>query len=250
MNFPQPSRAPPEAGRILGASPWVQGEAGLWPGLFRDGHRLGARRGFVILQPGQPCDCLYYLESGRVAVTINWHDGSEKVIGVVFPGTIFGETFFFRPDLANASVRADRDSVIYSLGRDAVTDYLESNPTLALNLIQTLTRKMWMLIKQIEDLCFRSVEGRVASLLYTLAAAKSDSGRSVVLDLTHSAIADLVGAHRVSVNNAMLSLQHQGFVELRPRKVAVKDLASLYALGFPSPEWPEPTAGGAFAALD
>lgn len=236
--------------RIFGSSPVLQGEAGAWVELFRAGRRLDVRRGYVVVQPGQACDSLYYLESGRITVSIGWHDGSEKIIGVVLPGTVFGETFFFRPDLANATIKADRDSVIFCLGRDAVARSMAQNPDLAQSLIMTLTRKTWLLIKQIEDLRFRSVESRVASLLYTLAAGRDGRSLPVVLALTHGAIADLVGAHRVSVNNAMLALQERGLIGLRPRRVVVKDLPALYELGFPSLPPADTAPGLGVAALD
>ncbi len=234
--------------RVADLSPWVRGQAGPWRELFRGGRREAVRRGHVLAQPGEPCDRLFLLESGRVSVALTWHDGSEKTIGVVLPGAIFGETCFFRPDLANLAVRADEDSVVCSLGREDVTRCLEVDPGLALILIGSLTRKFWMLVRQIEDLRFRPVAGRVAGVLCSLAVgsglAADGDGEAVALDVTHAALADLVGAHRVSVTNSLKDLERRGLIEVRPRRIMVRDLDGLYRAGFGPAEWPAPTEAG------
>jgi CRP-like cAMP-binding protein len=111
---------------------------------------------------------------------------------------------------------------------------------------------LWLYARQIEDLRFRTVEERVAGLLSTLAARRakvarsgsalrSESRRSV--QLTHSEIADLVGAHRVSVTNSLRALEERGLVEVRPRRIVLRDPAGLLRLA--ARAGPESVAPGA-----
>ncbi len=232
-----------------------------WPELFHAGRRERVDRGCILLQPGDCPNRLYFLHAGRVSAFITWHDGSEKILALLLPGSIFGETFFFRPESATASFRAECDSVLYSLSRAEIWDHITSRPALASGLLETMAGKIGFLARQVEDLRFRSVESRLANLLYTLAVSPETEpvvGRAEpaaggaepiargaeavargtnavtpeVLSVTHSVLADLVGAHRVTVSSTLKSLEKRGLIALGPRKVAVKDLIGLYHLGF------------------
>ncbi|MCL6581636.1 MAG: Crp/Fnr family transcriptional regulator [Firmicutes bacterium] len=210
-------------------APVFEGPAVRWASLLQAGRRQALGRGQVLLEPGDRCDRLYYLETGLILVSLTWPDGGEKIIQVVLPGTVFGEAFLFQPDLVTATARAGRASVVYSLGRDEVEGYLRSDPELARALLMSLARQTWVLAKQVEDLRFRSVEARVSSLLHALAARRAADGRPRTIPLTHATLADLVGAHRVSVTNALRDLERRGLVRLHPRRIEVTDPDGLLA---------------------
>jgi len=212
-------------------APVFEGPPIRWASLLRTGRRQVLGRGQVLLQPGDRCDRLFYLETGLILVSLTWPDGGEKILQVVLPGTVFGEAFLFQPDLVTATVRAGRESVVYSLHRDEVEGYLRCDPELARALLVSLARQTWVLAKQVEDLRFRSVEARVSSLLHALAARRAADGRPQTIPLTHATLADLVGAHRVSVTNALRDLERRGLVKLHPRRIEVTDLEGLLAFG-------------------
>jgi len=86
-------------------------------------------KGDVIVSEGQPGGELYLMRSGSADITCI--SGGESVrVAVVREGSMFGEMSFLTGDVANATVTAREDSIVYRLSRGAYSELMVRNQDL------------------------------------------------------------------------------------------------------------------------
>jgi SulP family sulfate permease len=104
--------------------------------LLRHLERREVGAGEYLIRAGDEADCLYYLEAGQLTVQLE-KAGREPVrLETMRGGRIVGELGFFLGTRRNASVVADRPSVVYALGRAVWERMVADEPDAA----QALTR--------------------------------------------------------------------------------------------------------------
>src|SRR5208283_1709193 len=59
--------------------------------LLADARRTSVARGDLIYTPGDPADCVYVVERGRVKIVRTNAGGLESIVGIRNPGDVFGE---------------------------------------------------------------------------------------------------------------------------------------------------------------
>lgn len=74
----------------------------------------------VICKQGTHSDSLYFLGFGRLQITVVNHNGHEQQIGVLCPGSIFGEMLFMEEGLCAASIVALGPASCYVLARNCL----------------------------------------------------------------------------------------------------------------------------------
>jgi MFS superfamily sulfate permease-like transporter len=96
--------------------------------------RATFKAGEVICEQGAASDALYFLALGRLQVTVCNHEGLEQQIGVLCPGSIFGEMAFIDEAVRSASVAALEPASCYVLCRDALESLQATEPDVELEL--------------------------------------------------------------------------------------------------------------------
>jgi len=151
-----------------------------------------------------------------------------KTVLYYWPGDIFGETHLFQPEKRTPlRVTSVGRSVVRSLGGAEARCILSMNPRLAEGLIISLAGKTLAMAEHIHQLRFLNVEARVASFLHRMYLLRSAGSGRVDLRLTHDEIADYVGAHRVSVTEALKRIELSGAIETGRGRVRVLDVGKL-----------------------
>jgi CRP/FNR family transcriptional regulator len=176
--------------------------------------------------PSERLTRLFYLERGRLRCAVVSEGGSAKTVLYYWPGDICGETHIFDsvgpiPVLVTSVGR----STVRSIGLAEARRMMVLNPKLAEDLMVSMAGKTLAMIDHIRQLRFLTVEARVADFLYRMAG--QTDGRSCDLPLTHDEIADYVGAHRVSVTEALQRIEQTGAIITGRGHIVVKDLTGL-----------------------
>ncbi len=195
--------------------------AGLAPHL----RRRAFRRGTMIFHKDQAGDALYIVESGRVRIFLPAEGGEELSIDMLGPGDVFGDMALLDGRPRSASADALDDTVAYTLSRDEFQRHLATAPQLASALIELLSTRLRHLMHYTETLAFLDVHARIARTLLELAkryGVEAD-GIEIDFDLTQAELARMIGATRERVNRALASFRAQGLVELRGKKIVLRD---------------------------
>ena len=98
--------------------------------------------GTVLMEEGQPSDCLWIVASGRVAITCRREDGTEVRIDESGPGEALGEMGLLTNEPRSASATAVDDCELVRLSRDAFDDLVASHAVVARAFMSLLAARL------------------------------------------------------------------------------------------------------------
>ncbi len=125
--------------------------------------RLG--RGDNIFRVGEPCNEFHVAVMGQVKLFAISPSGQEKVIELVGPGNSFAEALMFtdKPYIINA--QALTDTLLLSVGKEAVTQEIERDPRFAMRMLAGISRRLHGLVHDVQAYSLHSGMQRVIGYL-------------------------------------------------------------------------------------
>jgi CRP-like cAMP-binding protein len=186
-------------------------------------HKYAA--GQVVLIEGESCAGLYILESGWLKVTKIGLDGREQVLQMLRAGEAFNAVSVFTEAPNQATVAALEESVVWIIQREVLLKLLEEQPAFARQVIQELADRVMHLIRLVEDLSLRSVEGRLARLLLEHAEAGGSVQRRRWA--TQAEMASRLGTVPDVVNRALRKLSDDGLIHVERHQIQILDKEGL-----------------------
>ncbi|WP_331049056.1 Crp/Fnr family transcriptional regulator [Gemmatimonas sp.] len=182
-------------------------------------------KGALIVSEGDAGDALYVVRSGEVKVVLVGDDGREVILQVLSVGDHFGELALIDGRPRSAHVVATHASSLLVLRRPEFRRQVEQNPKVAWELMVELSRRLRQADGTIGSLVLLDVPGRVAKVL--LEHATPGEPASLVKQLTHQTIAQMIGASRETVSRAMSEFQDQGMIMVQRRVVTIINRGAL-----------------------
>ncbi len=173
-------------------------------------------KGAHLFKENEEGKSLYVIIHGLVKIYTADKSGRLKTLAYLKDGDFFGEMAMLDQEKRSASALVIEDAEVFALSRGIVKKILLDNPQIALKLLKALSVRLRYCDKQIEDLTFRNLPGRVASALLDLAAkygVKTPAGVRLNLKLTHQDLADIVGTAREVVTSVLGDFRESGCVE-------------------------------------
>ena len=198
--------------------------------VTRQLHHIDFLSGQTVFAEGEPGDRLYIIISGKVKIGRRSPDGRENLLTVFGPSDIFGELSIFDPGPRTFSATTITEVRAVSMDRDALRAWIADRPEVAERLLRALARRLRRTNNNLADMIFTDVPGRVAKQLLLLAkrfGTREGDALRVTHDLTQEEIAQLVGASRETVNNALADFAHRGWIELKVKSVLIYDCEHL-----------------------
>jgi CRP-like cAMP-binding protein len=187
------------------------------------------RRGEVVFHQGDPGDALHLVTAGAFKTVLIGADGEEAIIATLRTGDFFGELALLDGAPRSATVAALEPSETWSLPRTTLRELLDRDSALRDALLAGLARELRRLTRQVEELHFLDLAGRLAMRLARLAREVDPSGHEVKLDwpYTQSDLAAMIGATRQSVNKLLADLVDRGLVSVEQDTLIIQDVAAL-----------------------
>lgn len=205
--------------------------------LFRELDRVAIRgfaeltrerkfsKGAMIVAEGDAGDALFVVRSGEVKVVLAGEDGRDVILNVLNVGDHFGELALIDGRPRSAHVIATQASSLLMLSRTDFRRQVEQNPQVAWGLMVELSRRLRQADGTIGSLVLLDVPGRVAKVL--LEHATPGEPATLVKQLTHQTIAQMIGASRETVSRAMAEFQEKGLIAVQRRIVTITDRGAL-----------------------
>lgn len=187
-------------------------------------------RGTTIFDEGDPGDRLYIITSGKVKLARHASDGRENLLTVMGPSDMFGELSIFDPGPRTSSAVCVTEVHAATMNSDLLKKWISDHPAISQQLLRVLARRLRRTNASLADLIFTDVPGRVAKTLLQLAnrfGVQEGSALRVNHDLTQEEIAQLVGASRETVNKALATFAHRGWIRLEGKSVVIVDTEHL-----------------------
>jgi len=194
----------------LGATGFVRG----LPDNVRDqllarGRPMRFARSQLIQQRGDPAREFWYVESGSVQVGRFSEHGRLTLFAVLGPGETFGELAFIGEFPRTVDAIAGSDAVLVRIGESEFQNLLQSEPSAARLLLQTMALTVQQAFDMVEAGRNLDSTQKLAQALLRLLGEQPDG---TGLRITQQELADLVGLSRVSLGKAMKRLQDGGLV--------------------------------------
>ena len=187
-------------------------------------------RGTIIFDEGEPGDRLYIIVEGKVKLARHAPDGRENLLSVMGPSDMFGELSIFDPGPRTSSAVCVTDVTAATMDSTMLRTWIDSHPEISQQLLRVLARRLCRTNASLADLIFTDVPGRVAKTLLQLAnrfGTHEGGALRVNHDLTQEEIAQLVGASRETVNKALATFAHRGWIRLEGKSVLIVDTEHL-----------------------
>src|SRR5512134_1643821 len=107
---------------------------------------LGKRyaNGELIVHQGDEGNCMYVVQSGKLEVLREEHDGQVR-IAVLSTGDIFGEMSIFEHEVRSASVRTLGDARVLTVDKKTFLRRIQEDPSLAFNLVRIMSSRVRLL---------------------------------------------------------------------------------------------------------
>lgn len=184
-------------------------------------------RGSVILSVNDPGNSLFIVREGRVKIVLS-DAGREIILGILGPGSHFGELALIDGEPRSANVVAMDETELIVLMREDFQRRVQESPALAWALLLELSHRLRKADSQIGSLALLDVEGRMARLF--LDSADEGGAPMIKKRLTHQVIAQMIGASRETVSRAMTEFQNRGLITVDRRQITITDRQRLEAM--------------------
>lgn len=195
-------------------------------------HRRAFPAGTNIITAEQPGEVVYIILTGTVKIHVEQADGRDVTLAILGRGDTVGEMSLLDSAGRSASALTLEDSLLLWMDRDAFQDCLRTLPPVSANLVRILSGRVRLANELIQALATLDVTGRVARQLLAFAdkygEAAADGDVLIPIRLSQGDIAELVGASRKRVNQAMVLFREQGLVSLNQNgRITVHDRSGL-----------------------
>jgi CRP/FNR family transcriptional regulator, cyclic AMP receptor protein len=184
----------------------------------------------ILYSPEDGTERLFILKEGRVQLYEVEESGDEITLSVVEDGNVFGEMALTGQSLGGLSVRALTPSTVVSLRREDVEHLITNKPEVGLRLVRELAQRLRDSERRYADMVGKDVPARLATQILTLVDSEgvvSSESYRIRTHYTHEQLGSMIGCKRVAVTRAFRKLEEAGAVELKDRRIFVKDIDAL-----------------------
>lgn len=193
--------------------------------LERTTRMLTVARGETIYRQEDTAEALFLLKRGRVRLSRLSAGGKRLELAVLEQGTFFGEMPLLGERMRQASAEALDDCLLCVMSQADIEQLVLRAPQVALRMLAVLGRRLAESEARLEDLAYRSVPARLASVLLRLGHAHGD----LIDGLTHQELGDIIGAYRETVTKTLDEFQAAGLIAVSRRRLRLLDRRGLAA---------------------
>jgi CRP/FNR family cyclic AMP-dependent transcriptional regulator len=162
---------------------------------------------------GDPSDAVFYIQKGKVKLTVLSASGKEATIGILNEGDFFGEGCLSGQPLRMCSASAMTDVAIMRIDKKSMMDVIHRERTFSDMFVAYLLIRNIRHEEDLVDQLFNSSEKRLARVLLLLAHFGKDGKPEVAIPkISQETLAEMVGTTRSRVNFFMNRFRKLGFV--------------------------------------
>jgi CRP/FNR family cyclic AMP-dependent transcriptional regulator len=167
----------------------------------------------TIFAQGDPAEAVFYLQTGKVRLTVVSKTGKEATIGILSDGSFFGEGSLAGQALRMGSATAMTDCAVLRIEKKAMMQALHREHAFSDLFVSYLLARNIRYEEDLVDQLFNSSEKRLARVLLMLARfGKEGVPETVVPKISQETLAEMVGTTRSRVSFFMNRFRKLGFI--------------------------------------
>jgi len=174
-------------------------------------------KGQMVFWQGEEGDAMFVLLDGAVKLIVRSRDGEVMELHRHDAPATFGELAVLDGAPRSASAEAVERATLLVVTRRQLLHLLRDDEQVAEALLRTLGEIVRRTTRQVSDLAFLDLQGRVAAKLLDLVEPAQDRTRPI----TQVEMARMVGGARQTVNQVLRSLQSRGIIRAEGRSFLI-----------------------------
>ena len=168
----------------------------------------------MVFSQGDPANAVFYIQKGKVKLTVVSNAGKEAVIALLGAGDFLGEGCLAGQPLRMATATAISSSSIVRLEKEAMIRVLHEEPAFSEMFLSYVLSRNMRIEEDLVDQLFNSSEKRLARVLLLLAHfGKEGKPEPVVAKISQETLAEMIGTTRSRVSFFMNKFRKMGFIE-------------------------------------
>src|ERR1700730_289844 len=172
----------------------------------------------TVFSQGDAADAIFYIQEGKVRLTVVSQIGKEATLGILSEGEFFGEGALAGQPLRMGSATAMTDCELLHIDKKAMMLALHREHTFSDLFVAYLLARNIRYEEDLVDQLFNSSEKRLARILLLLADFGTESTpETVVPEISQTTLAEMVGTTRSRVNFFMNRFRKLGFIHYNGR---------------------------------
>lgn len=190
------------------------------------------KRGHTLFHQGNPPFGLFCVNSGKIKISKVGNEGKEAIIRIAHEGDVLGHRSLFSEEPYNATATIIEDAAICFIDKKFIYKALQTHPSIAIELIQKLSREMGAAESMTVSMSQKNVRERLAELFLMLNQSygiQENSRIRLDIKLTRDEMASMIGTASETVIRFISEFKEEGIIEQEGKTIFIKDKEKLIA---------------------
>jgi CRP/FNR family transcriptional regulator, cyclic AMP receptor protein len=168
----------------------------------------------TVFSQGDPAESVFYIQQGKVKLSVLSPQGKEAVVAVLEKEHFFGEQCLTGHFVQNMTATVIEQASVLRITRAKMTRVLQDEPSFSELFLKYVLSHSMRVEEDLVDHLFNSSEKRLARVLLLLANfGKKGKPQPTIPHVTQEMLADMIGTTRPRVNFFMNKFRQLGFIE-------------------------------------
>lgn len=200
--------------------------------LVRGMQEIRLKAGEGLFRHGEPAQRFFFLSEGLIKLFRLSAEGDEKIIEIMKPGETFAEAVMFMGIRGRYPVNAEAvaDSRVYAFDQKTFLDLLRESSEACFGLLGSMSRRLHMLVNQIESLTLQNATYRLVAYLLEQIPRGVAASPEVVLTTPKGVIASRLAIQPETLSRILARLRQGGLIEVHSNHITVRDVEALRKL--------------------
>ena len=179
---------------------------------------LTSSKNQTVFSQGDAADAVFYIQAGKVQLSVVSKRGKEAVVAILEPSAFFGEGCLAGQLVCTATATAVGKSTIIRIDKQAMLAALHAEPTFSALFMEYLLSRNVRIQEDLVDHLFNSAEKRLARVLLLMAHFGKDSKPvEIIGKISQHTLAEMIGTTRSRVSFFLNKFRKLGFIEYNGR---------------------------------
>ena len=175
---------------------------------------LNSPKHHTIFSQGDAADAVFFIQDGKVKLSVVSQQGKEAVLALLEPGAFFGESCLVGQLVRTASAVAEEAATLVRIDKEAMIAVLHKEAAFSELFMSYLLSHNMRIEEDLVDQLFNSSEKRLARVLLLLAHfGKNGKPETVIPKMSQETLAEMIGTTRSRVSFFMNKFRKLGFIK-------------------------------------
>ena len=197
--------------------------------LIQGIHDIHLNAGDTLFRHSQPAERFFFLRDGMLKLFRLSPEGDEKIIEIVQPGQTFAEAVMFMGTQGRYPVSAEAvsESRLYAIDQKPFLNLLRESHEASFGLLASLSRRLHMLVNQIESLTLQNATYRLVAYLLEQIPRDVKTSPEVQLTTPKGVIASRLAIQPETLSRILAKLRSRGLIEVHGNHITVRNVQAL-----------------------